>query len=97
MISIIFCRVVFCCILSRFARSRGVEDFKGQVATVNGVVLRRDAATFKFNSGEIYFLTPVEQRTIGAVFIGDGEMTLVPPTEVEKHSLAIFRDKPETD
>lgn len=76
-------------------KSRAVEDFNGQAATVTGFVLRRDAATFKFNSGEIYFLTPVEGRTIGAVFLGDGEMTLVPPTDVEKQSLAIFTDKPE--
>ena len=76
-------------------KSRSAEDFNGRVATVSGVVLRRDAATFKFNSGEIYFLTPVEGRTIAAVFVGDGDMTLVPPTEVEKHSLSIFTDKPE--
>jgi hypothetical protein len=76
-------------------KSDSVEDFKGQVATINALVLRRDAATFKFNSGEIYFLTPVEGRTIAAVFVGDGEMTLVPPTEVEKHSLSIFTNKPE--
>ncbi len=66
------------------------DDFNGDVATVNGLVLRRDAATFKFNSGEIYFLTPVEGRFIGAVFLGDLEMTLTPPTDVEKRSLAIF-------
>ena len=71
-------------------KSNSAEDFNGQVATVNGLVLRRDAAIFKFNSGEIYFLTPVEGRVIGAVFLGDVEMSLVPPTEVEKRSLAIF-------
>lgn len=68
-------------------KSDSPEDFNGQVATVNGLVLKRDAATFKFNSGEIYFLTPVEGRTIGAVFLGDVEMTLTPPTEAEKRSL----------
>src|SRR6267378_7887258 len=66
------------------------EDFNGQVATVNGLVLTRDAATFKFNTGEIYFLTPVEGRVIGAVFLGDVEMTLTPPTDIEQRSLARF-------
>ena len=65
-------------------------DFSGAVATVNGLVLKRDAATFKFNSGEIYFLTPVEGRVVGAVFLGDVEMRIVPPTEVEKRSLDSF-------
>jgi len=71
-------------------KGNGPDDFNGAVATVDGLVLRRDAATFKFNRGEIYFLTPVEGRTIGAVFIGDLEMSLVPPTAVEKKSLARF-------
>ena len=71
-------------------KGAGSDDFNGEVATVSGLVLRRDAATFKFNSGEIYFLTPVEGRFIGAVFLGDLEMTLTPPTDVEKRSLAIF-------
>jgi hypothetical protein len=75
-------------------KSDSPEDFNGQVATINGLVLRRDAATFKFNSGEIYFLSPVEGRNIGAVFLGDVEMTLTPPTEVEKRSLSTFTESP---
>jgi hypothetical protein len=70
------------------------EDFSGESATVNNLVIRRDAATFTFRTGEIYFLTPVEGRTTGAVFIGDGEMTLVPPTPIEKSSLKIFTGEP---
>lgn len=71
-------------------RSNAIEDFNGQVATVSGLTLHRDAATFKFNSGEIYFLAPVAGHVVGAVFLGDGVMTLDPPTEIEKHSLSIF-------
>ena len=73
-------------------KSESLDDFNGQVATVNGLVLKRDAAIFKFNSGEIYFLTPVEGRTIGAVFLGDLEMTLTPPIDAEKRSLALFSE-----
>ena len=71
-------------------KSNNPEDFTGQVATVNGLLLKRDAATFKFNSGEIYFLSPVEGRVTGAVFLGDVEMGLIPPIEAERRSLAIF-------
>lgn len=64
------------------------------VATVSNLVLQRDAARFTLRSGELYFLTPVEGRTVAAVFIGDGEISLTPPTEIERKSLAIFTDGP---
>lgn len=70
------------------------DAFNGSVATVNNLVLKRDAATFTLRNGEIYFLAPVENRTTSAVFIGDGELTLTPPTDIEKKSLAIFTDSP---
>src|SRR4030095_11894327 len=73
-----------------YQQIRRNEDFNGAGATVDGLILQRDAATFKFNKGEIYFLAPVEGRVIGAVFIGDMEMSLVPPTAVEKRSLSRF-------
>jgi Carboxypeptidase regulatory-like domain/Peptidase family M1 domain len=66
------------------------DDFSGNYAVVNNLQLKRDAANFNLKSGELYFITPVENRVTAAVFIGDGEMTLVPPTEVEKNSIKIF-------
>ncbi len=73
-------------------QAKNEQDFVGPYATVNNLSLRRDAATFTLRSGEIYFTPPVEGRVTAAVFIGDGEITLVPPTPVEKHSLSIFVD-----
>jgi hypothetical protein len=75
--------------------SKNPLSFGGPYATVNNLVLRRDAATFTLRSGEIYFLVPGENRSIGAVFIGDGEVQLTPPTEREKKSIAIFTESPE--
>lgn len=75
-------------------KSASPEAFSGVVASVNNLVLKRDAATFTLKSGEIYFLSPVEGRTVGAVFIGDGEVSLTPPNEIEKRSLAIFTGGP---
>jgi Carboxypeptidase regulatory-like domain/Peptidase family M1 domain len=75
-------------------KSASQDAFSGSVATVNNLVLKRDAATFTLRSGELYFLGAIEGRNVGAVFIGDGELGLVPPTDVEKHSINVFTKEP---
>jgi len=75
-------------------QAKTAQDFAGPYASVNNVVIKREGATFTLRNGEIYFLPPVEGRVTGGVFIGDGEMTVVPPTQVEKNSLKIFTDQP---
>lgn len=75
------------------AEAKAATNFDA-MATVNNLVIERDAGKFILKSGEIYFLAPVEGRVTGAVFFGDGEFSLTPPTEIEKHSLAIFTDAP---
>ncbi len=74
--------------------AKGAGDFAGPFATVNNLVLKRDAATFTLRSGEIYFAPAVNDRMVGAVFLGEGELTLTPPTETEKRSLELFTDRP---
>ncbi len=66
------------------------QDFAGNYATVNNLQLKRDAANFTLKSGDLYFIAPVEGRVTAAVFLGDGEMSITPPTEVEKNSIKIF-------
>ena len=78
-------------------QGREAQDFAGPYATVNNLVIKRDAATFTLHTGEIYFTPALDGRTVGAVFFGDGELTLTPPTDTEKHSLALFTDKPTLD
>ncbi|MFN2577992.1 MAG: carboxypeptidase regulatory-like domain-containing protein [Pyrinomonadaceae bacterium] len=73
---------------------KATEDFAGAYATVNNLVLKRDAASFTLTSGEIYFAPAVEGRNVGAVFFGQGELNLTPPTEIEKHNLALFINEP---
>lgn len=75
-------------------QAKSEQDFSGDYAVVSNLVLKRDAATFTLRSGELYFLAPVEGRVTGAVFIGDGELTLTPPTEIEKKSIQIFTGEP---
>jgi hypothetical protein len=75
--------------------SIALSAFSGEYAQVSNLVLKKDRATFTLKSGEIYFLTPVQGRNTGAVFIGDGELTLTPPNETEKKSLILMTDAPE--
>src|SRR6266404_1370846 len=71
---------------------RNEADFGGPFAAVSNLVLTRDAATFTLRNGELYFSSPIEGRVTSAVFIGDGELTLEPPTPIEKHTLSLFID-----
>ncbi|NNE98248.1 MAG: hypothetical protein HKN25_04425, partial [Pyrinomonadaceae bacterium] len=64
--------------------------FSGPYARVNNLVVKKDAAIFTFRSGEIYFLKESEGKRNGAVFIGDGELSIVPPVKSEKDSLEYF-------
>ncbi|MEZ5428275.1 MAG: M1 family aminopeptidase [Pyrinomonadaceae bacterium] len=77
-----------------YKQLRGLSDggnaFSGEYATVNNLVLKKDEGVFTLKTGEIYFLQPVEGRSFGAVFLGDGEFSLTPPTEIEKKHLALF-------
>jgi hypothetical protein len=67
-------------------------DFGGSFATVSNLVLTRDAGRFTLRNGEVYFAAPVEGRVTAAVFFGDGELVLDPPTLIEKHTLSLFAD-----
>ena len=62
----------------------------GQSAVAQNVVLKRDAATFTFKSGNFYFLSPVNGKVTGAVFIGAGTFSMVPPLESEKRNLSLL-------
>ena len=75
-------------------QAKSAGDFAGPFATVNNLVLKRDAAIFTLRSGEIYFAPVVNDRMVGAVFFGEGELTLTPPTDIEKRSLELFTDQP---
>jgi hypothetical protein len=65
--------------------SNAADAFSGEFATVNNLVLKKDSAVFTLRSGEVYFLKPAQERTVGAVFFGDGEFSLSPQVDVEKN------------
>jgi hypothetical protein len=62
----------------------------GEMAAVKDLVLKRDAGKFTLRSGAFYFVTPVEGKVTGGVFIGDAIFTLDPPLESERRSLALL-------
>src|SRR5215831_8960607 len=72
-----------------YAQLRSLK-ISGETAPASGLTIRRDAATFVFNRGEFHFAEPVQGKVVAAVFIGDGEFRMEPPTAVEKHNLEIF-------
>ena len=56
---------------------------------VDSLVLKRDAATFTL-TGTLTLLEPVDGRITGAVFLGRGVMTYVPPIPQERAMLRIL-------
>lgn len=61
----------------------------GRTITVENLVLDRDVYHFEFTRGTFHLLTPVEGRTWGAVFLGEGKVRLTPATPNERRRLAI--------
>ena len=56
----------------------------GDAVTVSNVELKRDAGTFHLHAGAVCFVTAVNGRVTGAVFIGDGNFVLDPPASERK-------------
>ncbi len=60
------------------------------VASVTGLVLRRDVAEFRLDRGRLYLRPPVAGRDCAALFVGQGSFSFTPPTRVEREQLARF-------
>ncbi len=58
-----------------------------EAVSISNYDLKRDAGTFRFRSGTVCFLAPVNNKVTGAVFVGDGTFLLDPPFESERKSL----------
>ena len=66
----------------------------GQVYVLRHAQLIRDRVKMFFNRGYIGFFTQAAGKITGAVYLGEGEILLMPPTQVEKESLARFIHSP---
>ena len=71
-----------------------VELDESRVMQVQNITLKRDMANFFLQEGVLCFLKPVsvngEMQTTGAIFIGSGAFSFVPPTQTEREQLARF-------
>jgi hypothetical protein len=65
-----------------------------QVYVLRHAQLIRDCAKIFFNRGYIGFFTKAAGEITGAVYVGEGEILLIPPTRTEKESLARFIHSP---
>ncbi|MEM6453712.1 MAG: M1 family aminopeptidase [Acidobacteriota bacterium] len=63
----------------------------GRTVAVEQLSITRDAFTFDFERGTFHLLAPVDGRTIGAVFLGEGSYVLRPASEHERRHLAFVR------
>jgi peptidase M1-like protein len=75
----------------RYAELKELKGLPDRVASVNGLVVKRDVGQFTFESGTLYLLSPVGGRTVGAVFLGRGRMVFEPPSRIEQDRLALFQ------
>src|ERR671934_2761808 len=57
------------------------------VASVHGLLLRRDVMQLRLDSGVAYVLTPVAGRTVAIAFAGAGSLTFEPPYGIERDNL----------
>ncbi len=65
-----------------------------QLAVAENVDWKKDAARFHFTNGHMALAAPVAGKVLGAVFTGDGNFTLDPPTPTEQHQIARFAKSP---
>src|SRR5215469_3769234 len=62
----------------------------GEAVAVIGLDLRRDAATFHLRTGTVCFVTAVQGKVTGAVFVGDGNFIIDPPNATERSMLMLL-------
>src|SRR5215831_2078160 len=61
-----------------------------EAVEVSNLTLTRDAGKLRLSSGTVCFLAPVAGKVTGAVFVGEGTLTLEPPLPTERASLKLL-------
>lgn len=65
-----------------------------QLYRVHDASIHREDLRIYLIEGTLAFLQPVQGKVTGAVFVGEGEVLLIPPNAVEKRSLGKFTGAP---
>jgi peptidase M1-like protein len=80
--------------MDRYRELQSLAPVPGRVAEVNHLVLTRDVGQLTLEHGQLYFLSPVGGRTVGAVFRGTGSFAFAPPVPAEQAELQRFAGHP---
>ena len=64
----------------------------GKTTSVAGIRIQREHIIFDLKSGRLQLLSPVDGKTIAALFYGEGTFSFSPPTEIERAQLMRFYD-----
>src|SRR6476646_1791119 len=75
---------------SLYLRLQSVGLDKAKVYKVRQGVLDRGAVHISLDDGTIAFTEETDGRVTGAIFVGDGDILLIPPNTVERASMAFF-------
>jgi Peptidase family M1 domain len=67
----------------------------GEAVLLENVVLKREFGTFTFRSGNMFFVAPVNGKVTGAVFVGEGTLSLKPKSATEQRSLSLLSKTPD--
>lgn len=70
-----------------FDELRSAAPRGDRVGVAHHLVLRRDVIEFHLEEGKVYLLSAVGGRAPGAVFVGTGSVSFVPPLAVERAHL----------
>ena len=91
LLRLLSCRFSRATVCAEVPEYQAIRDARpdGRVINVENGTLDRDAFHFQFRKGVFHLLTPVNGRTIGAVFVGDGSYELTPSSESERRHLGI--------
>ncbi len=66
----------------------------GNTFRVKEVNIDRDAIHLTLHRGTLAFLMPVQGHVTGAVFVGNGEILVIPPNKIERFQLNKFTGSP---
>ena len=69
------------------------DGVPGETYTISNLTLKRDVGVITLRSGSISFLPPVLGRVAIGVFVGEGEISLVPAFQIEKDYLKFITQK----
>lgn len=83
--------------LERYHEILDLAPLPERVASVHHLVLERDAGRLTLEQGQLYLLSPIGGRTIGAVFRGTGQFSFVPSIPAEQGELQGFANAPSLD